>query len=73
MIVASVLGINALLFLLLYYGFKITTFDPNLAKAFGFSPLLFNYLLMVQTSAASVGSFRAVGVLMAWPFLSCLL
>jgi len=67
-IVFSVFGINALLFLLLYYGFKITTFDPNLARAFGFSPLLFNYLLMVQTSAAAVGAFRAVGVLMVMAF-----
>jgi manganese/zinc/iron transport system permease protein len=67
-IVASVLGINALFFLLLYYGFKITTFDPNLARAFGFSPLFFNYLLMVQTSATAVGAFRAVGVLMVMAF-----
>jgi manganese/zinc/iron transport system permease protein len=67
-IVASVLGINVLLFLLLYYGFKITTFDPNLARAFGFSPLFFNYLLMVQTSSAAVGAFRAVGVLMVMAF-----
>ena len=59
---------NALLFLLLYYGFKITTFDVNLARAFGFSPLFFNYLLMVQTSAAAVGAFRAVGVLMVMAF-----
>lgn len=67
-IVAAVLGVNIVLFLLLYYGFKITTFDPNLARAFGFSPLFFNYLLMVQTSAAAVGSFRAVGVLMVMAF-----
>lgn len=67
-IVAVVLGINALLFLLLYYGFKITTFDPNLARAFGFSPVFFNYLLMVQTSAAVVGGFKAVGVLMVMAF-----
>jgi manganese/zinc/iron transport system permease protein len=67
-IVAAVLGINALLFLLLYYGFKITTFDPNLARAFGFSPIFFNYLLMVQTSSAAVGAFKAVGVLMVMAF-----
>ena len=68
-IVGTVLGINAVLFLVLYYGFKITTFDPNLARTFGFSPLFFNYLLMVQTSATAVGAFRAVGVLMVLAFL----
>jgi manganese/zinc/iron transport system permease protein len=67
-IVASVLGINTAFFLLLYYGFKITTFDPSLARTFGFSPLFFNYLLMVQTSATAIGAFRAVGVLMVMAF-----
>lgn len=68
-IVAAVLGINVVLFMLLYYGFKITTFDPCLARAFGFSPLVFNYLLMVQTSATAIGAFKAVGVLMVLAFL----
>ncbi len=68
-IVATVLGINATLFLLLYYGFQITTFDPNLARAFGFSPILFNYLLMVQTSATAIAAFKAVGVIMVLAFL----
>lgn len=67
-IVGVVLGLNLTLFLLLYHGFKITTFDPNLAKAFGFSPLFFNYLLMVQTSTTAIGAFRAVGVLMVLAF-----
>lgn len=67
-IVVNVLGINAALFFLLYYGFKITSFDPHLARTFGFSPLFFNYLLMVQTSVTAVGAFRAVGVLMVMAF-----
>lgn len=66
--VAAILGVNTALFFLLYHGFKITTFDPQLARAFGFSPLLFNYLLMVQTSATAIGGFRAVGVLMILAF-----
>lgn len=66
--VVAILGINVSLFLLLFHGFKITTFDPQLARAFGFSPLLFNYLLMVQTSATAIGGFRAVGVLMILAF-----
>ncbi len=68
-IVGAILGMNLALFTLLYYGFKITTFDPNLAKAFGFSPVFFNYLLMVQTSATATGAFKAVGVLMLLAFL----
>jgi len=57
------------LFTLLFYGFKITTFDPLLAKALGFSPVFFNYLLMVQTSVTTIGAFKAVGVLMVLAFL----
>lgn len=68
-IVLAVLVLNAFLFFFLYYGFKITSFDPNLARAFGFSPLFFNYLLMVQTSATTIGAFKAVGVLMVMAFL----
>jgi manganese/zinc/iron transport system permease protein len=68
-LVVTVMGVNGALFFILYYGFKITTFDPNLARAFGFSPLLFNYLLMVQTSATAIGAFKAVGVLMVLAFL----
>lgn len=68
-LVGAVLGVNLVLFVLLYYGFKITTFDPHLARALGFSPLFFNYLLMVQTSATTIGAFKAVGVLMVMAFL----
>jgi len=68
-IVGAVLGINTVLMLLLYHGFKITTFDPHLARTFGFSPLFFNYLLMVQTATTTIGAFRAVGVLMVLAFL----
>jgi manganese/zinc/iron transport system permease protein len=50
--------------------FKITTFDPDLACILGFSPLFFNYLLMIQTSATSIGAFRAVGVLMVLAFIT---
>lgn len=44
--------------------YLITTFDPGLAKALGFSALFFDYLLMTQVSITAVGAFRAVGVLM---------
>jgi manganese/zinc/iron transport system permease protein len=68
-LVAGVLGIDLLLFLLFYYGFKITSFDLHLARSFGFSPLFFNYLLMVLTAATAIGAFKAVGVLMVMAFL----
>lgn len=67
--VLTILGVNALLFCLLFNGFKITAFDPQLAKTLGFSPVFFNYLLMIQTSLAAIGAFRAVGVLMVLAFL----
>ncbi|MBB65154.1 MAG: ABC transporter permease [Waddliaceae bacterium] len=56
--------INAALFLLFYKEYKITTFDAPLASALGISTTFFNYLLMIQVSAVTVGAFRAVGVLM---------
>ncbi|MFN0065234.1 MAG: metal ABC transporter permease [Chlamydiales bacterium] len=65
-----IFGCNILLFSFLYRGFKITTFDPHLARSLGFSPLFFNYLLMVQTSMTVIGSFRAVGVLMLLVFIT---
>lgn len=67
-LVVGILMGNLLLVFLLYYGFKITTFDPLLARTFGLSPLLFHYLLMVQTSATAIGAFKAVGVLMVLAF-----
>ncbi|HEY4831323.1 MAG TPA: metal ABC transporter permease [Waddliaceae bacterium] len=69
-LVLIVLGINLVCFILFFKEFKITTFDQNLAKSLGISPLVFNYLLMLQVSATCIGSFRAVGVLMVLAFLT---
>lgn len=68
-IVMTILIFNSFLFLFLFNGYKITTFDPGLAKAFGYFPQLFNYLLMIQTSATAISAFKAVGVLMVLAFL----
>ena len=54
---------------LFFKEFKVTTFDSSLADAQGFSSYLFNYLLMVLTSATVIGAFRAVGVLLVLAFL----
>jgi manganese/zinc/iron transport system permease protein len=65
-----ILLVNIVLFCLLAKGFKLTTFDPQLALALGFSPLFFNYLLMAQVSATSITAFRAVGVLLVLAFMT---
>ncbi len=65
-----ILVVNLLLFCLFSKEFKLTTFDPQLALALGFSPVFFNYLLMAQVSAASITAFRAVGVLLVLAFMT---
>jgi manganese/zinc/iron transport system permease protein len=69
-LVFIILALNIVLFALFFKEFKITTFDPALAKAFGISAVFFNYLLMMQVSATTIGAFRAVGVLMVLAFIS---
>ena len=54
---------------LFFKEFKMTTFDSSFADAQGVSSSLFNYLLMVLTSATVIGAFRAVGVLLVLAFL----
>lgn len=55
---------NALLVGLLYKELKITTFDPELAGALGFSPLLVHYVLMSAVSVTVVGAFESVGAIL---------
>lgn len=40
---------------------KLATFDPGLASAMGFRPLLLYYLLIVLVSGTTVSAFEAVG------------
>jgi manganese/zinc/iron transport system permease protein len=65
-----VVACNVALFIFFFKEFKLTTFDPSLAYAMGFSPILFNYLLMAQVSATTITSFRAVGVLLVLAFMT---
>lgn len=65
-----ILAINLAIYLIFAKEFALTTFDPQLALALGFSPLLFNYLLMAQVSATSITAFRAVGVLLVLAFIT---
>ncbi len=69
-LVLIILVLNICLTLLFFKEYKITTFDPTLAKSLGISTLFFNYLLMVQASATTIGAFRAVGVLMVLAFIT---
>lgn len=62
--------LNVVLIALFYRAYKITTFDPQLARALGYSAAIFNYLLMLQVSLTCVGAFRAVGVLMVLAFIT---
>jgi len=62
--------LNGVLMTLFFKEFQLTTFDPGLAKAMGFSPFFFNYLLMAQVSATTITSFRAVGVLLVLAFMT---
>lgn len=43
---------------------KLTTFDPGLAAALGFSPILVHYALMLVLSVTAVGAFSAVGAVL---------
>ncbi len=65
-----ILAGNIVLFTLFFKEYRITTFDPGLAQALGFSVLFFDYLLMIQVSATAISAFRAVGVLMVLAFIT---
>lgn len=69
-LVLVILVLNILITFLFFKEYKITTFDPALSKAFGISTLFFNYLLLIQASATTIGAFRAVGVLMVLAFIT---
>lgn len=63
--VMSALCLLNLLFIGLFYKeLKLTTFDPGLAAALGFSPLILHYALMFVLSTTSVGAFSAVGAVL---------
>jgi len=54
---------------LFYKELKIATFDPGLAAAVGFSPVLVHYLLMGAVSMTVVGAFDAIGAILVVAFL----
>jgi manganese/zinc/iron transport system permease protein len=56
--------INVLFIGIFYKELKLTTFDPGLAAALGFSPVLIHYARMYILSMTSVGAFSAVGAVL---------
>lgn len=64
LVMGSILVINIVLLLLFYKELKITTFDPGLAAALGFSPTLIHYGLMSMVSITAVGAFDHVGAIL---------
>ena len=68
LLVYTTLGMNVLAFTLFFKEFKLTTFDRALSSSLGLSPTLYNYFLMVLTSATAISAFRSVGVFMVLAF-----
>lgn len=48
---------------------ELTTFDPALATALGFSPAVVHYALMALVSTTAVGAFTAVGAILVVAFM----
>jgi manganese/zinc/iron transport system permease protein len=60
-VMSVILLANVTLIATIFKELKLSTFDPALAAALGFSPVLLHYLLMVAVSVTAVGAFDAVG------------
>lgn len=56
--------LNLAFITLFYKELKLATFDPGLAAALGFSPVLLHYALMGVLSITAVGAFTAVGAIL---------
>ncbi len=63
-VTGGALAANLLLVGLAYKELKLTTFDPELAAALGFSPVVLHYLLMSAVSVTVVTSFESVGAIL---------
>ncbi|MCH9633581.1 MAG: hypothetical protein S4CHLAM7_03090 [Chlamydiae bacterium] len=61
---------NLVLVFLFMRGLKISTFDPVFSKLSGFSPNLFNYIVILQLSMTAIGAFRAIGVVLVLAFFT---
>jgi manganese/zinc/iron transport system permease protein len=60
-VMGGILLINLAFIALFYKELKLSTFDPALAAALGFSPAAIHYALMTLVSITAVGAFDTVG------------
>jgi len=60
----GVLALNLLLVAFFFKELKLSSFDPRLSAALGFSPVLIQYLLMSAVSITVVGAFESVGAIL---------
>jgi manganese/zinc/iron transport system permease protein len=60
-VMGAILLLDVAFIVLLYKELKLTTFDPALSAALGFSPVLLHYVFMGMVSITAVGAFDAVG------------
>jgi manganese/zinc/iron transport system permease protein len=60
-VLLGLLVLNLSFIIVFFKELKITTFDPGLAAAFGFSPILMHYLFMGLISITAVASFDTAG------------
>ncbi len=61
--------LNFTCLILFFKEYLVTSFDPEFAKLSRISPVLFNYIVIFQTSLTLVGAFRAVGVVLVLALL----
>lgn len=67
--VTLVMMVLAVVFTVVFFKeLKLSTFDPALSHALGFSPGLLHYALMALTSLVAVGAFNAVGSILVIAF-----
>lgn len=66
---AGLLIVNLLFVSIFFKELKLATFDPGLAAALGFSPIIIHYAFMTIISITTVGAFTAVGSVLVVAFL----
>jgi manganese/zinc/iron transport system permease protein len=68
-VMGGIMLLNIGLIALFYKELKLSTFDPGLAAALGFSPTLLHYGLMTAVSMTAVGAFDHVGAILVVAFM----
>ncbi|MEI6866424.1 metal ABC transporter permease [Flavicella sp.] len=63
-VIGSILLVTLSLLIAFFKELKVSTFDPGLSAALGFSPTIIHYGLMSISSITTVGAFDAVGAIL---------